>query len=223
MSSTPHEVREYQRKAQRCIRLAVNTLNRGRDAWEEASKSGRGHVTDCINAVIEDSAFPTAKLGALAKVPQLLDAVHRKLLLRRKASLVMADQELEQLVAAEQTIQSAAASIHELAASMGEGSPLVHGAAVFHSLPLSTYGALFDEIAAMHSAELGVKRQIIGAVAEEAGEQKQRGQAGGKPQPLELLRTTLNVYVATWLLEPEIEDERLEEIRAIVMEEMRGF
>jgi len=52
--STPLQVREYQRKAQRCVRLAANSVNRGRDCWEDAAKNGREHITDFTNALLEE-------------------------------------------------------------------------------------------------------------------------------------------------------------------------
>mmetsp|Transcript_23355 Transcript_23355/g.41485 ORF Transcript_23355/g.41485 Transcript_23355/m.41485 type:complete len:230 (-) Transcript_23355:627-1316(-) len=222
--STPLQVREYQRKAQRCVRLAANSVNRGRDCWEDAAKNGREHITDFTNALLEERSFASAELGALADIPRLTDAVQRKLTMRRRASLLMAAQEMEQLISSADCLRSACQSAHELIDAPETAQPMVAGVPVFHSLSLSTLGSLLDEMAAMHEAEVTVKQQILEALREAEGEyltQKRKGST--KKVNLDLLRTTLNVYIASWMLEPELDESRLAEIMGIIQEEMKGF
>ena len=236
-SHTPLKTREYQQQAQRCVRLAVNTLNRGRDQWEEASSRGRSALTELSNAALEESGLASCELGALSSIPGLLDAAKGKLKRLQDARLRELEGETEALRNAAATVASAAASISELISEKEEDDAardLPRSKAVFHSLPLVGYEVLFREIADKYEAEIAVKDAIVADLCE-----RLRGaddlpvelaENPREPEPVEvadgspLLRVALQVCVATWMLEAELDLSRVEEIVvSIVQEEMRGF
>jgi len=139
--ATPLQAREYQRQAQRCVRLALNAVNKGSDQWKAASTSGRSAASALVNAILEERDLPNRQLGSFQSVPGIVAAALLKLKDAQQGHYTDLCKESASLRAALEMVRSAADSVQQLLLEHAgaPGNP-THSTSVFHCLPLTTLG-----------------------------------------------------------------------------------
>mmetsp|Transcript_5761 Transcript_5761/g.16181 ORF Transcript_5761/g.16181 Transcript_5761/m.16181 type:complete len:220 (-) Transcript_5761:461-1120(-) len=196
--ATPLQAREYQRQAQRCVRLALNAVNKGSDQWKAASTSGRSAASALVNAILEERDLPNRQLGSFQSVPGIVAAALLKLKDAQQGHYTDLCKESASLRAALEMVRSAADSVQQLLLEHAgaPGNP-THSTSVFHCLPLTTLGNLFGSAVQMMEAEITVKETVVcglrDAMSGESDSQKsQRDRM--KPNGCGSLRAVLQVH-----------------------------
>ena len=91
-------------------------------------------------------------------------------------------------------------------------------AAVFAALPVPVYVALLRQVVATHARELAAKEGVFRALRRHLAAREEGGPAAPAPEPD---RAGLELLLAAWMLEPELEEDWAEDFLALLDAEMR--
>lgn len=221
--ATPSSVRLWKHGVQRRVVAALNGVANARVRWDKGVAEGKAAGAAMTNACLTSGVLSECDLGVLADCPNILESATVKLAGRmRKGVLALraAHEQLELVLAAMDFALDGFSE--EFVPTSLVGTPEsagVHRAAsrgpVFNCLSVSTLEALACEMVQMFRAEVEVKRRVVAEAArllleDEADDARDHTE----------LRARLEVCLATWMLEPEIDTRRLDEILWLLDEEM---
>jgi len=238
--------RLWRTAAQRCVRAAFTTMTTHRARWDKASDAGLGAATALVNALLSSFFVDTMALGALAQLPGLKERARDKWGLEMDCALQQLWAALGDLEGACLSLEAAAGTLATahfptVGASPTPASPLPamgldeaeQAVAVFSAFPLAAFRRMAARIVQMYRRELAAKRVVVLALAaaregghkvvavdgegEGEGARFELAEDSGAPRPS---RETLQAYLATWLLSPELDEGQVEEVMAHVNAEI---
>lgn len=234
---TPLQLRQWQRAAQRSVRLALTAFKAGRTKAQEASDQGTAAATRLTNALLTAQHMPSMPLPeALEAIPGLKAAAVSKLAWQQQTHLQELSAAVQQVAAAVGAMKVALADVQaQLSQQQQEqgqepgGSPMPAGAAaqcsrvpVFHALTLPEAAGCLRRVLDMHQQDLRLKRQVLADfadVAEAAGGSGQIRQQAADAA----LRKRLTVLITCWMTNPHVDDDEAIQLLQVLTDEMTGF
>jgi hypothetical protein len=237
---TPLQVRQWQRAAQRSVRLALTAFKAGRTKAQEASDQGTAAATRLTNALLTAQHMPSMPLPeALQAVAGLKAAAVSKLARQQQAHLQELSAAVQQVADAVSAMEAALADVQAQLGQQqqqehepgGQHSPAPAQAdaqcsrvPVFHALTLTQTAGCLRRVLDMHQQDLGLKRQVLADFADvvEAAAAAAGGsssQADGAAQ----LRKRLTVLITCWMTNPHVDDEEAGQLLQVLTDEMTGF
>ncbi|KAG1675276.1 hypothetical protein FOA52_016308 [Chlamydomonas sp. UWO 241] len=181
--------REWQRGAQRAVRLALTATRSAWTDFQAASDAGHKALTELADALLLLVTLPGLPLGALADVPGILQAAGGKLALRHAGALATLQDSVAATEVAASAVEGAAASVSAVAfaapgsdcgAGVGGGGTgaagqlLAFGGAVgggwrcaepvFATIAAPLAAELLHEVSAMLTREAQLRASIVDAL-----------------------------------------------------------
>lgn len=237
---TPLEVRQWQRAAQRSVRLALTAFKAGRTKAQEASDQGTAAATRLTNALLTAQHMPSMPLPeALQAVVGLKAAAVSKLSRQQQAHLQELSAAVQQVAEAVSAMEAALADVQaqlgqqqDEQAPGGQDSPTPATAdaqcsrvPVFHALTLPHTAGCLRRVLHMHQQDLGLKRQVVADFADvvEAAAAAAGGGSGGQADDAAQLRMRMTVLITCWTTNPYVNDEEAGQLLQVLTDEMTGF
>uniref|UniRef100_A0A383W1F6 Uncharacterized protein n=1 Tax=Tetradesmus obliquus TaxID=3088 RepID=A0A383W1F6_TETOB len=247
---TPLEQRQWQRLAQRAVRLAVTAFKDGCTRCADASARGTAEATQLTNSLLSQRYMPDLKLPeALQQVAGLQVAAAAKLHRQQLQHLQQLGELLDEMQAAVQDMQAA---LEGVTSQLSEGAPWQHSLPIFHCLALPEGAALLQQLLQMHSQELAVQQgmlQSFSGLVQEAGSCLQERSTAAQPnsralsgsssstskagsigagrragvRSVEDCRRLLTAGITTWMVRPCIDEGCSEQLLQLLTDEMAGF
>lgn len=235
---TPLQLRQWQRAAQRSVRLALTAFKAGRTKAQEASDQGTAAAMRLTNALLTAQHMPSMPLPeALEAIPGLKAAAVSKLARQQQTHLQELSAAVQQVAAAVSAMEVALADVQAQLGQQqqqeqepgGQHSPTPAGAAaqcsrvpVFHALTLPEAAGCLRRLLDMHQQDLRLKRQVLADfadVAEAAGGSGQTKQQAADAA----LRNRLTVLISCWMTNPHVDDDEAVQLLQVLTDEMTGF
>jgi hypothetical protein len=223
---TPLEQRQWRRKAQRALRLALTAVKEARTRYEDGSAAGMQAATALSNSLLTQQYLPSMPLGALRDLPGLQQAAAAKLGGRQQAALQQLQGALRDLQAAVADMAAAVDDVRRKGADGCEpGEAFRRAQPLFNCISLPTALGMLQELHAAFSRDCRLKQQLaeaMGAAAAEAG--ASRGGAGARAGAADdEAKGRLTVYLSAWLSKPSMDEGRVEHLLLVLTDDMAGF
>lgn len=182
---------------------------------QKAVTDGKGHATSITNSILSQTHVPSLKLGVLASIPNIDQAAINKLLERQLASFSLLQQCLDRLESSIEFLSAAVASVSSL---LEETPDNIQTMPVFSAtLTLEMTAKLLEDIERMYTAELEAKRAVI--VGFDGCIEICRQQPEELSRQLDRFKSSLQVYITSWMLNACIDDERVESSMKLISKE----
>ncbi|KAK3265651.1 hypothetical protein CYMTET_25682 [Cymbomonas tetramitiformis] len=239
--STPVALRNWRTAAQRQVSATLRAQKTALEDWQAASTEGRQAATEVVNAFLNLGLVEGGlDLGVLSALPNVQECAVLKLRLQQRRALERVVKATKQLEASYGSFSKAVEALELPIIDQTSPSPSrpsspmtsVHepAAPVYNCLNIGTLRGLFRELLEMYHAELRTKTRLTEEFvclvhsekySRNANTAKDTAQKGKEAKSGADLRGVLETYLATWLLEPRIDNSRLVEIKSLIEKEMK--
>mmetsp|Transcript_24861 Transcript_24861/g.47166 ORF Transcript_24861/g.47166 Transcript_24861/m.47166 type:complete len:245 (+) Transcript_24861:92-826(+) len=236
---SPADVRQWRKLAQQRVRSSLNGVANARVQWQMAHGEGRAAAKEIANTHLSIRYLKSSDLGDLSDLPHLLSCATRKLQAQQSNGLALLAGAHKMLVDATSSMQAALAEGFEMESSLTWNHECNAGSAnsstainndkaagekvyrvpLFSCLSLASIESLAAEILNMYHAELKVKRQIV-LDMEELVNAKGDTLVDPTGSPIDI-QQRMEVCVTTWMIEPQINTSRLDEIMLLLEDDMK--
>jgi len=237
--ASPAQAARHRHGARRRARRARRGAEAAAEAWREARAAGLAAAQALVNALLERRYLAQRPLGSLGE-PRfrdlgLLEVAAEKIKRRAARELAAVDRALAGLEDSLHQFGEAQAILRgeePLGDSPGVASPtgatplssaqyhtLEASRPVFSALPMPAYQALLAKVVAGYVGELEVKRGVHATLEEVyRSETRPPGGAEGAEDPA----GEWEMHLAAWMLEPCLDETRLQDFCTLVDEELKA-